>query len=128
MSTQHAAMVGDIFHRVTGEWIDDGSETYQGMELQWEQWKVEKVTKCGAWLRSVEWPYKKRRFAPLPGARWVSATKADALIGLIARKRRHISIIDQQKVTAAETLQLAESALMAMAAQQTQGGEHGQRD
>ena len=40
MSTQHAAMVGDIFHRVTGEWIDDGSETYQGMELQWEQWQI----------------------------------------------------------------------------------------
>lgn len=114
MSAGNKLAVGDILHRVDGQYIDDGSETYQGMELEWQQWKVEKVTPRGAWLRSVEWPYKKRRFALIPGARWVGETKADALEGLIARKRRQIRIIDQQKITATETLELAKAALNAL--------------
>lgn len=118
MSTKRTLKVGDIFHRVDGQYIDDGSEMYQGMELEWQQWQVEKVTPCGAWLRCIEWPYKKRRFAMIPGARWVSATKTEALEGLIARKRRHIAIIDHQKTAATETLQLAKAALAAL-----KGGE-----
>ena len=106
--------VGDILYRVDGQYIDDGSESYQGMELEWQQWKIEKVTPCGAWLRCVEWPYKKRRFALIPGARWVCTDKADALEGLVARKQRHIAIIDQQKITAAETLELAKQELLKM--------------
>lgn len=114
MSTKHTLKVGDIWHRVEGQYIDDGSETYQGMELEWQQWEVVKVTPCGAWMRCIEWPYKKQRFALASGARWVSATKAEALEGLIARKRRHIAIIDHQKTTATETMQLAKAALAAL--------------
>lgn len=127
MSKKHAAKINDILHRVEGQYIDDGSETYQGMELAWQQWKVVKATPRGAWLQSVEWPYKKLRFALIPGARWVSSTKAEALAGLIARKRRQLEIIRQQNITATETLSLAQSALdeiAQLAAQAAQGGEH----
>lgn len=111
MNEKHTLKVNDILHRVEGQYTDDGSETYQGMELAWEQWQVEKVTPRGAWLRSVEWPHKKLRFALIPGARWVSGTKEKALVGLIARKRRQLEIIRQQNTTATETLSLAQSAL-----------------
>lgn len=126
MNKKHAPKVDDILHRVDGQFIDDGSETYQGMELVWEQWRVVKVTPCGAWLQSVDWPHQKLRFALIPGARWVSATQALALIGLIARKRRQLEIIRQQNITATETLSLAQSALAEIAqrgAQAAQGGE-----
>ena len=111
MSDKQQQKVGDIWHRVDGTHIDDGSETYQGMELSWTRWKVVKVTPSGAWMKCIEWPYKKQRFALSVGARWVSRTKAGALQGLIARKRRHIAIVENQAVTARETLALAESAL-----------------
>lgn len=126
MAKTHTPRVNDILHRVEGQYIDDGSEAYQGMELAWEQWKAVKVTPRGAWLQSVEWPHKKLRFALIPGARWVSNTKAEALSGLIARKRRQLEIIRQQTITAAETLDLAESALAEItqrADQAAQGSE-----
>ena len=126
MSKTRTPKVNDILHRVEGQYIDDGSETYQGMELEWQQWKAVKVTPRGAWLQSVEWPYKKMRFALIPGARWVSSTKAEALAGLIARKGRQLEIIRQQTITATETLSLAKSALAEVtqrAAQAAQGGE-----
>lgn len=115
MSKRNTLKVNDILHRVDGQYIDDGSETYQGMELAWEQWRVEKVTPRGAWLRSVEWPHKKLRFALIPGARWVSSTKAEALAGLIARKRRQLEIIRQQNITATETLSIAQAAMAEIA-------------
>lgn len=111
MTSKPTPQVGDIWHRVDGSYVDDGSETYQGMELEWKQWRVTRVTPAGAWLQSVEWPYKKQRFALSSGARWVSRTKAEALSGLIARKRRHIAIVEHQAETARETLLLAQAAL-----------------
>lgn len=113
MSTKPQPKIGDIWYRVEGQYIDDGSETYQGMELVWQRWEIVKVTPCGAWMKSVEWPYKKQRFALTSGARWVRRTKADALSGLIARKRRHIRIVEHQAEVAKETLKLAEAALAA---------------
>lgn len=103
--------IGDIWHRADGSYIDDGSETYQGMELEWQQWRVTKVTPAGAWLQCVEWPHKKQRFALAAGARWVSRTKEQALAGLIARKRRHIAIVEHQAEAARETMALAKAAL-----------------
>lgn len=103
--------LGDIWHRVEGSHIDDGSETYQGMELCWLQWRVAKVTPAGAWLHCVEQPWRKQRFALNDGSRWVSRTKADALAGLIARKRRHIAIVEHQAEAAREVLALALAAV-----------------
>jgi hypothetical protein len=103
--------LGDVWHRVDGEWIDDGSETYQGMELIWTTYSVVKVTPRGAWVKCIERSWKKQRFALMPGARWIGATKRDALKGLIARKKRHISILEQQDICAKETLILAKDEL-----------------
>lgn len=103
--------VGDIWFRVDGDWIDDGSETYQGMKLDWQQWRAVKVTPCGAWFECVQWPRRKHRFALSSGARWASRSKSGAIRGLIARKRRHIAILNQQLECAQETLQLALAAL-----------------
>ena len=101
----------DILHRVEGAHVDDGSETYQGMELCWLQWRVVKVTPAGAWLHCIEQPWRKQRFALNHGARWVSRTKADALAGLVARKKRHIAIVEHQAESAREVLALAVAAL-----------------
>lgn len=103
--------LGDIWHRVEGSHIDDGSETYQGMELCWLQWRAVKLTPSGAWFQCIEHHWKKPRFALNDGARWVSRTKADALAGLIARKKRHIAIVEFQAETAREVLALAMAAL-----------------
>lgn len=100
-------VVGDIWHRVDGEWIDDGSETYQGMELAWTTWRVVRVTPRGAWLQCVQRHWKKQRFALASGARWVSRTKEEALDGLIKRKRRHLAILSTQEQEARDTLALA---------------------
>ena len=114
MTSKPTPQVGDIWHRVDGSHVDDGSETYQGMELEWQRWRVTKLTPAGAWLQCVEWPYKKQRFALSSGARWASRTKAEALIGLIARKRRHIAIVEHQAEAARETLLLAQGELAKM--------------
>lgn len=103
--------LGQVFHRVDGTYIDDGSEMYMGMELTWEQWRVVKTTPRGAWLQCVEYPHKRIRFALATGARWVSQTKTQALEGLIARKMRQISIVEHQAETARETLSLAREEL-----------------
>lgn len=113
MKEMKSLKVGDILYRVDGQYIDDGSETYQGMELEWQQWEAVKATPRGAWMKCIERPYKKQKFALSSGARWVSMTKAEALDGLIARKRRQIAIVDQQKITASETMRLAKDALRA---------------
>lgn len=114
MSAQQKPQIGDIWHRVEGVYIDDGSEVFCGMELEWQQWKVVKVTRAGAWMACINWPHKKQRFALAQNARWVSRNKSEALLGLIARKRRHISIVEHQAVTARETLELAKTALAEM--------------
>lgn len=103
--------VGDILYRVDGVWIDDGSEVYIGMELGWTTWRVTKLTPRGAWLSCIEHHWKKQRFALASGARWVSATKTEALERLVARKRRHLEIVRHQEVMANETLKLAKEAL-----------------
>ena len=110
-SVKPTSQIGDILYRVDGEWIDDGSEVYCGMELSWTEWRVVKPTPCGAWLECVERPWKKKRFALIPGARWVSQSKKSALQGLVARKRRHIAILNHQTTTASDTLLLAEAEL-----------------
>lgn len=115
MNEHQPIKLDDVLHRVEGAYIDDGSETYQGMELCWLQWRVSKVTPSGAWLHCVEQPWRKQRFALNDGARWVSRTKQDALAGLIARKRRHIAIVEGQARTARETLELALAELAAAA-------------
>jgi hypothetical protein len=106
----HVPAIGDILHRVDGQCIDDGSETYQGMELFWTTWRVVRLTPCGAWLQCVERHWKKQRFALSSGARWVSRTQEEALQALIARKRRQLAIVSQQEVMAQETLELATAA------------------
>lgn len=106
-AAKNVQAVGDIFHRVDGEYIDDGSETYQGMELCWTTWKVVRLTPCGAWLQCVERHWKKQRFALASGARWVSKTPDEALQSLIARKRRQLNILAQQTTTAKDTLHAA---------------------
>jgi len=103
--------IGDIWHRVEGAHIDDGSEQYVGMELCWLQWRAVKITPSGAWFQCVEQPWRKKRFALNDGSRWVSRTKTDALTGLIARKKRHITIVEHQAETAREVLALARAAL-----------------
>lgn len=107
--------VGDIRHRVEGACIDDGSERFVGMELSWTTWRAVKVTPQGAWLKCIEWSYKKQRFALASGARWCHASKDGALDQLIARKRRHLAILESQKTMADETLNLAKSARAAIA-------------
>ena len=101
--------IGDILYRVDGEWIDDGSEVYQGMELCWTTWKVVRLTPCGAWLQCVERHWKKQRFALASGARWVSRTRDEALQSLVARKRRQLAIITQQTTMAQDTLAAVEA-------------------
>jgi hypothetical protein len=102
-------IVGDVWHRVDGQWIDDGSETYVGMELAWTTWRVVKLTRCGAWFQCVEYHWRKQRFALLHGARWISPTREHALQRLVMRKRRHLSILENQSTEARETLALAEA-------------------
>ena len=113
MSAAHTPglQIGQILFRVDGAWIDDGTEIFQGMELMWTTWRVVKVTQCGAWLKCVEHHWKKQRFALASGARWISTSKEDALQRLVMRKRRHISILEQQNTCARETLALAQEAI-----------------
>lgn len=106
--------IGDLWHRVDGTYIDTGSEQFEGMALDWQTWRVTKVTRCGVWLSCVEYPYKKKRFALISGARAVSRTKPGALLGLVARKRRHIAIVEHQLEAARQTLELAKAELEKM--------------
>lgn len=109
MSKNHPKL-GEIWHRVEGGYID-GSGMYVRMELYWTQWRAVKVTPCGAWFQCVDWPCEKQRFALAHGARWLRRTKADALSGLIARKRRQLSILKHQLNAAQATLDLALAAI-----------------
>ncbi len=112
MAGEHTTpKIGDIWYRVDGDWIDDGSELYVGVELAWTTWRVVKLTRRGAWLQCVEWPYKKRRFALMPGVVWCGRDKVSALYSLVARKRRQLRILDVQITTARDTLELAEGAI-----------------
>lgn len=112
---------GDVWHRVDGACLDDGSETYQGMELVWTTWRVVKVTPCGAWLKCVERHWTKPRFALASGARWASRTQNEALDRLVARKRRHLAILSSQEMMARETLELALAARATRTAQPADG-------
>jgi hypothetical protein len=113
MSELNIFTVGDIWHRVDGLWIDDGSEVYCGMELDWTVWRVVKVTRCGAWLQCMTYPYKKQRFAPTHTVRWCSSTKEDALERFIKRKRRQLEILRQETTMTRDALEVAEAALAA---------------
>ena len=112
--------IGDIWYRVDGQWIDNGYETYQGVELVWQEWRAVKLTRSGAWFQCVGESWRKQRFALASGARWLSRTKDGALKSLIARKRRHIDIVENQAVVARDTLELARAALAAAQAKEGQ--------
>jgi len=113
--TAQPAAVNDLWHRVDGTWIDDGSEAYAGMELDWTTWRCIKTTPRGAWFQRCEWPQNaKPRFVLTRGARNLHRTKREALEALIHRKRRHLAILDGQKMAAEDTLLTAQSALKAM--------------
>lgn len=117
------AAVGDIWHRVDGSYRDDGSETYQGMELSWTTWRCEKVTKCGAWFVCTEWRARDRIFALTSGAKNLNRTDVGALKALIARKRRQIKILDSQKTAAEDTLVIARDTLPKLEAYRESGRE-----
>lgn len=102
--------VGDVWFRVEGAYIDDGSDTFQGMELDWQEWKIVKLTPCGAWFRLESMPWKKQKFALSRGARWISPTKQEAIKMLISRKKKQLYILDHQIDCAKETLELAMAA------------------
>lgn len=101
--------VGDVWHRVEGSHI--GDEVYQGMRLEWTSWRCIKTTPQGAWFKCVEWNYKKPRFALTNGARTICRTKREALERLIARKVRHIGILNGEVIAAQDTLDAARTAL-----------------
>jgi len=103
------ANIGDVWHRVEGSYI--GEEVYRGMELSWTSWRCVSTTPKGAWFRCVEWNYQKPRFALTVGARALSRTKHEALQRLIARKIRHLSILENETVAAQDTLHVARAAL-----------------
>lgn len=111
------ALLNDLWHRVDGSWIDDGSESYAGMELSWTTWRCVRLTRCGAWFQRCEWPHNaKPRFVLTLGARNLHRTKREALEALIRRKRRHLAILEGQKTAAEDTLQAARDDLAAMKA------------
>lgn len=110
MSKNPPLNVGDVWLRVSGSMV--GEEICEGYELSWEEWRCERVTKCGGWFRSVEWGhYKKLRFALASGALWLSRSKEEALRRLIARKRRHLAILSGERAFAEATLEMAEDEL-----------------
>jgi len=105
------AAVGDIWQRVDGSYIDDGSEEYRRMELSWTTWRCEKITARGAWFVCTEWRARDRVFALTSGARNLHRTDVEALKALIARKQRQLVILNDQKVAAEDTLGLARETL-----------------
>lgn len=112
MSKLAHPQVGDIWYRVDG--VADGDEMWGGgAELQWTEYKVVRVTPCGAWLSR---PYGdfylgKPRFALTAGCRWAHRTKSEALMSLARRKRLHLRFLERDTVVAKETLRLVELAL-----------------
>lgn len=110
MSTTPPLKVGDIWYRVDGSML--GDEVCEGYELQWEEFRCERLTPSGGWFRSVQWGhYKKPRFALAIGCRWLRPSQTEALQALIARKRRQLVILSSQQAFAQETLELATHAL-----------------
>jgi hypothetical protein len=109
------ARIGDIWHRVEGTWIDDGSESYQGMELDWTQWECVKTTLRGAWFVCIGRDrYMRKRFALTSGALALSRTEREALERLVARKVRQLKVLEGQKTVAEDTLEIAREALASM--------------
>ena len=104
------AQVGDVWHRVDGSHI--GDEVYAGMELAWTSWLCIKTTAQGAWFKCVEWSHKKPRFALTSGSRAICRTKQEALERLIARKVRHLRILSNEAISAQDTLDVAQAALV----------------
>jgi len=106
--------VGDIWYRVDGSPIGEEADT--DFELNWEEWQVAKVTPHGAWFRCLTRPYKtysKLRFADALSSRKLHRTKREALESLVARKRRHLAILEWQRHGAEQTKALASAALKA---------------
>lgn len=101
--------VGDIWLRVDG--VPNGDETWDGgAELTWQEWRVVKVTPCGAWLSRPygDFHIGEPRFALANNCRWCHRTKEEALRSLIRRKHRHIQFLERDMVVARETLRLAQ--------------------
>lgn len=106
-SKQRSDAVGDIWYRAEDECIDDGGEMYVGVEIIIVEFTVAKVTPSGVWLHCTTYPHRKNRFALSDGSRAVRRTKADAILSLIARKRRHIQIIEHQRRIALDAIEAA---------------------
>ncbi len=106
-----AFAVGAIWYSVDGSPIDESADA--GVELEWTSFRVDKLTPRGAWLHCIEWSYRKPRFALRGGVRWCSPTKAEALHGLVQRKRRQIRILEAQLEFSKQTLEAATAALRA---------------
>lgn len=116
MSKDAHPQIGDVWYRVDGS--PESEYAYAEYELVWEEWTVVKVTRTGAWFSCLTWPYKtrdKNRFASAEGSRWLRRTKRDALRGLVARKVRHLAILEHQRDGAEKTLAVAKAALQAEA-------------
>lgn len=107
------AQVGDIWHRVDGSHI--GDEVYQGMDLDWTSWRCVRTTPQGAWFECVEWSHRPERFALTSGAKAICRTQTEALERLIARKKRHLLILNSETVAAQDTLEVAREALAHLA-------------
>lgn len=107
-NNNEAAKIGDVWHRVDGS--HPGDEAYDGMELAWTAWVCIKTTARGAWFKCVEWSSKKPRFALTSGARAICRTKNEALERLVARKLRHLQILNSEIIFAKDTLDAAQAA------------------
>ena len=124
MTKRTAIQVGDTWHRVNGGFYDEGC---CDVELDWQEFKVVKTTRCGAWLqqefkvvkttRCGAWLQRqhfglalgKPRFILASGGRWACQTKDEALVSLIARKRRHLRILAARTEEAERVLELAKA-------------------
>lgn len=106
------AKLGDTWYRAEGAWIDDGSESYAGVEIDMQEWRIVRTTPCGAWFERVNYWHRKPKFGLTNGtARWISQTKEEALKGLIARKNRQLQIISHKQMVASDTLKIAHAML-----------------
>lgn len=103
--SQRLESIGDSWYRAEHRYIEDGSETYVGVEVELLEWRVVKVTRQGVWLACPTQPWRKKRFALSLGARAFRRTREEALDGLLARKRRQIRILESQMQVARDTIE-----------------------
>ena len=114
MSAPSHPELGDIWYSVKG--VASGDDIWDGgAELYWIEYKVVKVTPCGAWLVQPFGGFLlgKPRFALASGCRWCHRTKKEALQSLVRRKHRHLRFLERDTIVAKESLRLALEAIAA---------------